>query len=98
MTLRAHLQVVDLTATFRGEDPERPVHVGYDGTRVVAVLDAKHAELLAKMIARVNAEVRVDDDVDQALWDHVVVDLMAAKAMAGPQPTVVEVPSLEVIR
>ncbi|HEX6518112.1 MAG TPA: hypothetical protein VF049_21315, partial [Nocardioidaceae bacterium] len=89
---------VDLTATFRGEDPERPVHVGYDGTRVVAVLDTKHAELLAKMIARVNSDPLPDDDVDQVLWDHVVVDLMAAKAMAGPYPTPVEVPPLEVVR
>lgn len=98
MSLRAHLQVVDLTATFRGDDPDRPVHVGYDGTRAVIVLDPQHARVLAQLIARATSELREDDEVDPTLWDHVVVDLLAAKAFAGPLPTPAEVPALEVVR
>lgn len=98
MSLRAHLQMVDMTATLRGDDPDRPVHVGYDGTRVLVVLDPKHAEILAHLICRGAATREDGDDVDPALWDHAVVDILASSCLAGPFPTPEQVPVLEVVR
>lgn len=82
MTLHATLQVEPIRAQLRGDDSDRPVLVGTDGQRVVLVADGKHAEVLARMIARVTGDLRDVDDVDPVLWDHVTVDLLCAKATA----------------
>lgn len=83
MSIRAHLQVHDLTARLRGRDPRRPVLVGVDGTRVVLVANPAAADVIARLIARGAAHPEPGDTFDQVQVDHAVVDLLAAAAEAG---------------
>lgn len=90
MSVQTHLRVHEVHASFDTPDPhglpEQPVVVGRDGTRVVLVADPRHAELLARIIARVTAAPADGDDIQPDLWHHVVVDLLAAKALAAGLP------------
>ena len=81
--------MTELTATLhvrarlRGGTVDAPVMVGHDTGHVVLIADPAHAEVLARMIARVTGELRDVDDVDPQLWDHVIVDLLAEKAIVA---------------
>ena len=82
MNMIAPLQVRDLTARLYGDDPDRPVLVGRDGTRVVLLLDAKHAEDLAKVMARARRGLDDDFDPESDTWLHAITALLTAKTEA----------------
>lgn len=91
MSMTAQLEVRDVSAHLRGDDPRRPVIVGHDGTRVVMLLDANHAEILAQVLARYETLAREaipSEAIDGDVWLHTMVDLLAAKAFtrAGMAP------------
>lgn len=94
----AQLRIHEVTADLRDPSPDRPVIVGNDGTRVVLLLDAPHAEILAKIIARISHETREGDDLDLEMWDRAVVDLLCAKACASGVPAPVPYVLREVAR
>lgn len=83
MSLHAHLQVQDVTARLRGDDPTRAVLAGVDGTRVVLLASPAAADVLARLIARGAAHAQPGDEFDRDQVEHTVVDLLAAAAEAG---------------
>lgn len=95
MSMLAKLKVRDVTAHIRGDDPSRPVQVGYDGTRVVMVLDVDHANFLAKLLANVDSKPANNTGVDwvhqvdkeqQDTWLHAMVDVLASVTHVNGTP------------
>lgn len=94
-TATVPVRVHELDATLRGPaDPDRPVIVGEDGTRVVVLLSPAAAGVLAKVLAVFEAE-HADDDLDfpfeRDVWVHAYIDLLSAVALTGQRPVPVPV-------
>jgi hypothetical protein len=68
----------DVTATFRGNDPARPVRVGTDGNRLVLLVDQDHATDLAKVIGLGSAAAAGDLDTDPTVWNQAITDVLVA--------------------